>query len=286
MVEGHGTGTVLGDPIEAQALIATYGQDRSEDRPLWLGSVKSVIGHTQAGSGVAGVINMVEALRHGVMPSTRHVDVPTPQVDWTTGSVELLTEARAWPEVGRPRRAGVSSFGASGTNAHLILEQALEGEPAVESASGTTPAPAAEGVVPLVVSAATAASLTGQAERLVSFVEESGTVALADAAAALATGRATLAERAVVVAGSCEEALAGLGALARGEADRAVVTGSASMLGGAGKVVLVFPGQGSQWVGMGRELAGFLAGVRGADRGVCGRVGAVGGLVAGGCAAG
>ncbi|MEU9640306.1 type I polyketide synthase, partial [Streptomyces tendae] len=254
MVEGHGTGTVLGDPIEAQALIATYGQDRSEDRPLWLGSVKSVIGHTQAGSGVAGVINMVQALRHGVMPATRHIDAPTPQVDWTAGSVELLTQARAWPEVGRPRRAGVSSFGASGTNAHMILEQAPEEEPAVASASGTTPAPGAEGVVPLVVSAATAASLTGQAERLVSFVEESGTVALADAAAALATGRATLAERAVVVAGSPEEALAGLGALARGEAARSVVVGSASTPGGAGKVVFVFPGQGSQWAGMGREL--------------------------------
>ncbi|MFF9772008.1 SDR family NAD(P)-dependent oxidoreductase [Streptomyces sp. NPDC014636] len=254
MVEGHGTGTILGDPIEAQALIATYGQDRSEDRPLWLGSVKSVIGHTQAASGVAAVINMVQALRHGVMPATRHVDAPTSQVDWTAGSVELLTEARAWPEVGRPRRAGVSSFGASGTNAHLILEQALEEEPAAETASGPSPAPAVDGVVPLVLSAATAASLTGQAERLLSFVEASGTVELADVAAALATGRATLAERAVVVADSPEEALAGLGALARGEAARAVAVGSASTPGGAGKVVLVFPGQGSQWTGMGREL--------------------------------
>ncbi|MCZ7462372.1 type I polyketide synthase [Streptomyces sp. WMMC940] len=254
MVEGHGTGTVLGDPIEAQALIATYGQERSEDRPLWLGSVKSVIGHTQAASGVAGVINMVQALRHGVMPATRHVDAPTSQVDWTAGSVELLTEARAWPEVGRPRRAGVSSFGASGTNAHLILEQALEEEPAAETASGPSPAPAVDGVVPLVLSAATAASLTGQAERLLSFVEASGTVALADVAAVLATGRATLAERAVVVADSPEEALAGLGALARGEAAHTVAVGSASTPGGAGKVVLVFPGQGSQWTGMGREL--------------------------------
>ncbi|WP_413790184.1 SDR family NAD(P)-dependent oxidoreductase [Streptomyces asoensis] len=256
MVEGHGTGTVLGDPIEAQALIATYGQDRSEDRPLWLGSVKSVIGHTQAASGVAAVINMVQALRHGVMPATRHVDAPTSQVDWTAGSVELLTEARPWPEVGRPRRAGASSFGASGTNAHLILEQAPE-EPAAETAAGPSPAPAVDGVVPLVLSAATAASLTGQAERLLSFVETAGvagTAALADVATALATGRATLAERAVVVADSPEEALAGLGALARGEAARAVAVGSASTPGGAGKVVLVFPGQGSQWTGMGREL--------------------------------
>ncbi|WTL70189.1 SDR family NAD(P)-dependent oxidoreductase [Streptomyces sp. NBC_01518] len=250
MVEGHGTGTVLGDPIEAQALMATYGQDRPGDRPLRLGSVKSVIGHTQAASGVAGVINMVQALRHGVMPATRHVDEPTPQVDWTAGAVELLTETRDWPQDDHPRRAGVSSFGASGTNAHVILEQALEEEPAADSA----PAPETDGVVPLVVSAATVASLTGQAERLASFVEASGTVALADVAAALATGRAVLGERAVVVSGSSEEALAGLRALAGGEAASTVAVGSASTPGGAGKVVLVFPGQGSQWVGMGREL--------------------------------
>ncbi|MFD8726228.1 type I polyketide synthase, partial [Streptomyces sp. NPDC059629] len=255
MVEGHGTGTVLGDPIEAQALLATYGQDRSVDRPLRLGSVKSVIGHTQAASGVAGVINMVQALRHGVMPATRHVDAPTPQVDWTAGAVELLTEARAWPQDDRPRRAGVSSFGASGTNAHLIMEQAPAEEPAADSASDSTPmVPSAVGAVPLVVSAATTASLTGQAERLVSFVEASGTVALADVAAGLATGRATLGERAVVVAGSPEEALTGLGALARGESASSVAVGSASAPGGAGKVVLVFPGQGTQWAGMGREL--------------------------------
>ncbi|MER7881089.1 beta-ketoacyl synthase N-terminal-like domain-containing protein, partial [Streptomyces solisilvae] len=249
MVEGHGTGTVLGDPIEAQALIATYGQDRPEGRPLWLGSVKSVIGHTQSGSGVAGLINAVQALRHGVMPATRHVDAPNPQVDWSAGAVELLTEARAWPELGRPRRAGVSSFGASGTNAHMILEQAPE-EPAAESPSG----PALDGVVPLVLSAATAASLTGQAERLGSFLEASGTVALADVAAALVTGRASLAQRAVVVTDSPEEALAGLGALARGEDVRGVVAGGGVRSGGDGKVVLVFPGQGSPWVGMGREL--------------------------------
>ncbi|MDQ0578394.1 type I polyketide synthase [Streptomyces rishiriensis] len=252
VVEGHGTGTVLGDPIEAQALIAAYGQDRPEDRPLWLGSLKSNIGHTQAAAGVAGVIKMVQALRHGVMPPTLHVDAPSAKVDWTAGAVELLTESREWPDTGRPRRAGVSSFGVSGTNAHLILEQAPEEQPAVPEPVGPGLAGTDEGAVPLVVSARSAGSLAGQAGRLASFVESSE-VSLLDAAGALVAQRAMLSERAVVV-GSRAEALAGLGALARGESHPGVVTGSVSALGGAGKVVFVFPGQGSQWVGMGREL--------------------------------
>ncbi|MFI0506989.1 type I polyketide synthase [Streptomyces albogriseolus] len=262
-VEGHGTGTVLGDPIEAQALIATYGQGRDPRKPLWLGSVKSVIGHTQAASGVAGVIKTVQALRHRVLPATLHLDAPTPQVDWSAGAVELLTEAREWPDQGRPRRAGVSSFGASGTNAHLILEEAPpeanetarkttgSARNAAESAQDDAPGAGPADGVPLVVSAGTATSLAAQAERLASFVESgAGGASLTDVAGALVTGRAVLGERAVVVAGSDAEALAGLRALSRGESAPGVLSGS----GTPGKVVWVFPGQGSQWAGMGREL--------------------------------
>ncbi|WP_210583634.1 type I polyketide synthase [Streptomyces sp. GESEQ-35] len=244
IVEGHGTGTALGDPIEAQALLATYGRDR--EQPLWLGSLKSNIGHTQAAAGVASVIKMVQALRHGVMPPTLHVDAPSSQVDWSAGAVELLTEAREWPRGGHPRRAGVSSFGISGTNAHLILEEA----PAQEAEQP----PVSGGVVPLVVSARSAGSLAGQAGRLAAFIEEADRVSPADMAPALVSNRALLSERAVIVAGSDTEALAGLQALARGESPAGLVTGRVSGSGAPGKVVWVFPGQGSQWVGMGREL--------------------------------
>ncbi|WP_413813208.1 type I polyketide synthase [Streptomyces sp. OE57] len=245
VVEAHGTGTALGDPIEAQALLATYGQGRPEDRPLWLGSLKSNIGHTQGAAGVAGVIKMVMALRHEVLPRTLHVDEPSPQVDWSSGAVELLTERRTWPEVGRPRRAGVSGFGVSGTNAHVILEQAPE---AAAEAAPVAKAPG--GVVPLVVSGRGDAGLRAQARRLLDFVEGHPEVGVPELGVALGCGRAGLSDRVVVVAGGREEALAGLGAVVRGESGVGVVSGSVVR----GRLGVLFAGQGCQRVGMGRGL--------------------------------
>ncbi|MEU2213329.1 beta-ketoacyl synthase N-terminal-like domain-containing protein, partial [Streptomyces hygroscopicus] len=189
LVEAHGTGTTLGDPIEAQALLATYGQDRPEGAPLWLGSVKSNIGHTQAAAGVAGVIKMVMAMRHGMMPRTLHVGEPSHHVDWSAGAVSLLTEERAWPEVDRPRRAAVSSFGISGTNAHVVLEQGP-----VENADEPVE-PTGDVLVPWVVSAKTESGLMGQARRLVDVVSGERPV---DVGFSLATGRASFEHRAVV----------------------------------------------------------------------------------------
>ncbi|MDG9706508.1 type I polyketide synthase, partial [Streptomyces sp. DH37] len=195
VVEGHGTGTRLGDPIEAQALLAVYGQGRPEGRPLWLGSLKSNIGHTQAAAGVAGVIKMVEALRRGVLPRTLHVDEPSPRIDWSAGEVRLLTEARRWPETGRPRRAGVSSFGISGTNAHLILEQAPD---TAEAVPGTAGGGVLDGPVPWVLSARSRAALRGQAGRLLSYLEERPGVGVVDVGYSLLTTRAVMRHRAVL----------------------------------------------------------------------------------------
>ncbi|WP_420544202.1 type I polyketide synthase [Streptomyces malaysiensis] len=264
-VEAHGTGTALGDPIEAQALLATYGQGRPEDRPLWLGSLKSNIGHTQGAAGVAGVIKMVLALRYGVLPRTLHVDEPSRQVDWSSGAVELLTEQRVWPEVGRPRRAGVSGFGVSGTNAHVILEQAPEaaGEaaPVVEAPDGAVPG----GVVPLVVSGRGEAALRAQARRMLDFAEAHPEVGVAELGAALGCGRAGLSDRGVVVAGGREELLVGLGGLVRGEGGVGVVWGSVVR----GRLGVLFAGQGCQRVGMGRGLYEVFPVFRDAFDAVC-----------------
>ncbi|GAA5079919.1 hypothetical protein GCM10023259_086600 [Thermocatellispora tengchongensis] len=245
VIEGHGTGTRLGDPIEAQALLATYGQDRDDDRPVLLGSVKSNIGHTQAAAGVAGIIKMVLAMSHGVVPATLHVDAPSSQVDWEAGAVELVTEATPWPRTDRPRRAGISSFGFSGTNAHVILEQAPE-EPSVHDAE-VRPLP----VVPWLISARSADGLAAQARRLQEFSASRPDLDPADVAWSLATTRSALPHRAVVVGADRQELLAGLDHVASGRQSPSVVTGSA---GSAGKVGFVFTGQGAQRVGMGRQL--------------------------------
>ncbi|MFJ2774850.1 beta-ketoacyl synthase N-terminal-like domain-containing protein, partial [Streptomyces sp. NPDC087300] len=225
-VEAHGTGTRLGDPIEADALLATYGREHPADRPLLLGSVKSNIGHTQAASGVAGLIKMVLALRHGVLPQSLHITDPTPHVDWTSGAVSLVTETMPWPESGRPRRAAVSSFGISGTNAHAVLEQAPEEIPAA-------PAPVS-GPVPLVFSARTEEALRAHSAQLAAVA---GQLTHSDMADALLS-RSVFDHRAVVVAGGADA----LAAVAGGGESARVAVGVARA---AGKVAFVFPGQGS-----------------------------------------
>jgi acyl transferase domain-containing protein/acyl carrier protein len=239
-VEAHGTGTTLGDPIEAQALLATYGQGRSADRPLWLGSIKSNLGHAQAAAGVGGVIKMVMAIRNGVLPKTLHVSEPTAAVDWSTGDVRLLTEARPWPETGRPSRAGVSSFGISGTNAHVIIEKA-EPEPTLDTA------PNWPSVVPLVVSAKDETALRARAGQLASLAPGS----VLDLGFSLATTRSPMPVRAVVLAGGSESATEGLAALRTGAEASGVVRGTVV----DGLTAFLFSGQGAQRVGMGRELA-------------------------------
>nr|WP_086821080.1 type I polyketide synthase [Allokutzneria sp. NRRL B-24872] len=233
VVEAHGTGTTLGDPIEAQAILATYGQDR--ETPLWLGSLKSNLGHTQAAAGVAGVIKTVLAMRHRVLPKTLRVDEPTPHVDWSAGSVRLLTEAQPWDG---PRRAGVSSFGVSGTNAHVIVEAGPE----------EVPAEPQDGVLAWVVSARGGSALRGQAAELLSIVDAEHP---ADVGYSLITGRAALPERAVVIGEDRAEFRRGLTALAAGEPADNLIVGTAAE---QPDVVFVFPGQGAQWSGMAVEL--------------------------------
>ncbi|MFB6887800.1 type I polyketide synthase [Kitasatospora sp. NPDC056327] len=259
VVEAHGTGTTLGDPIEAQALLATYGQDRPADRPLWLGSLKSNIGHTSAAAGVGGVIKMVLAMRHGELPRTLHADRPSPMVDWSSGAVEVLSEARAWNDTDRPRRAGVSAFGVSGTNAHLILEQA----PAEEEAEPPAEAPAdgAAHPLPWVLSGRTDEALRDQAARLLAHLGAApGTLRADGTGRALALTRTAFERRAVVVGADPDRLVAGVKALAEGRSVPGLVRGDGVS---SGHVVLVFPGQGSQWVGMAAELlagSGVFAG--------------------------
>ncbi|WP_367129066.1 type I polyketide synthase [Saccharothrix sp. HUAS TT1] len=233
VVEAHGTGTRLGDPIEAQALLATYGQDR--DRPLWLGSIKSNIGHTQAAAGIAGVIKVVMAMRHNVLPRTLHVDQPSPLVNWDSGAVSVLTEPVGWPAGDRPRRAGVSSFGISGTNAHVVVE-----EPPAEDVAERAPLPA----VPVVLSARSGTALRAHAARLAESITGSDPV---DFAHTLAT-RSPLEHRAVVVGSTVDDVRRGLVAVAEG--DDAVVGGARSGV----RTAFLFTGQGSQRPRMGWEL--------------------------------
>ncbi|MFJ6408424.1 SDR family NAD(P)-dependent oxidoreductase [Streptomyces hydrogenans] len=252
LVEAHGTGTRLGDPIEAQALLATYGQDREE--PVRLGSLKSNLGHAQAAAGVGGVIKMVQALRHGVQPRTLHLDEPSPHVDWSAGAVELLTERQDWPEVDRPRRAAVSAFGISGTNAHVILEQAETPAPAprVPAAAPGAPAPAAPPILPLALSARGEEALRTRAAELRAHLDAHPGLDPADVAGTLATRRARLDRRAVVLGTDRDALLRGLDALAAGDSTApGVVRGDGT---GRGATAFLFTGQGAQRLGMGREL--------------------------------
>ncbi|CAO5259055.1 hypothetical protein FAGKG844_940001 [Frankia sp. AgKG'84/4] len=265
-VEAHGTGTPLGDPIEAQALLATYGADRPDDQPLWLGSLKSNIGHTQAAAGAAGIIKMIMAMRHSTLPPTLHADAPSPHVDWSTGTVRLLTEGRAWPDTGRPRRAAVSSFGISGTNAHVILEQAPDEPSDQPSATSTAPTSAhavladpatvrigGAATLPWILSARTPDALRAQADRLAEFAGSPAGAGLdpVDVGDALVSGRTVFEHRAVVLGADHDGLLAAVRALASSTPSARVVRGGADT---TGSTVFVFPGQGSQWPAMAREL--------------------------------
>ncbi|NUS13121.1 MAG: acyltransferase domain-containing protein, partial [Streptomyces sp.] len=263
VVEAHGTGTRLGDPIEAQALLATYGRAADRVHPLLLGSVKSNIGHTQAAAGVAGVIKMVMALQHGRVPATLHVDAPSEHVDWDAGAVELATEQVDWPETGRSRRAAVSAFGISGTNAHVVLEQAPQEEAA--SDAGAAEPGRFDARMPWVVSGASEDGLRAQAVRLRDLAESAAEAELGCVGVALSGGREQLPFRAVVRAEDRDVLVRGLEAVAAGEQAAGVTTGTAA----SGRLAVVFPGQGSQFAGMGRELHARFPAFAGAFDEVC-----------------
>jgi polyketide synthase 12 len=259
-VEAHGTGTTLGDPIEVQALMATYGQERDAAEPLWIGSLKSNIGHTQAAAGIAGLIKMTMALRHGVLPATLHVDRPSSQIDWSQGAVEVLTAARPWPGTGRPRRTAVSAFGVSGTNAHVVLEQAPEPGPARDPADVAPPETV--GALPWVFSGRDRAAVRVAAERLLALLDERGAAGApgrptnVDVGWSLTATRSAFEYRSVVLGDGREELTAAAGALATGVQAPGVVSGM--VRGEDGRAGLLFAGQGAQRLGMGRELRGFF----------------------------
>ena len=254
-VEAHGTGTSLGDPIEAGALAAVFGPSRGEGRPLWLGSSKSNIGHTQAAAGVLGVIKMVLSLQHEHLPKTLHAEHPSEQIEWAGSGLSLLQEARAWPrDASRVRRAGVSSFGISGTNAHVVLEEAPAR--AVDSNGETNGAAVAEEAaarlsIPLLVSGRDEVALRGQADRYADWLSSHAEVDWSDVLGTAALHRTHFAARASVSARDAAEATAALRALGEGRSHAAVSLGAARE---RGRVVFVFPGQGSQWTSMGRAL--------------------------------
>ncbi|MEV6766585.1 alpha/beta fold hydrolase [Streptomyces sp. NPDC051105] len=273
-VEGHGTGTTLGDPIEIDALNAVYGREREARHPLRLGSLKSNLGHSQAAAGVGGLIKMVQALRHERLPRTLHVDRPTPRADWS-GGISLLTEAMPWPRGERVRRAGISSFGISGTNAHVVVEEAPDDQHDADEGE-----PAALPAVPWVLSARTPAALRDQARRLSTHLTAPAGTAHADTSqadtadtapagttpagttrpdvtptevgAALARTRARFEHRAAVIGAGRDELLAGLAAFGAGELPGNVVQGVAAR---EPRTAVLFSGQGSQRAGAGRELA-------------------------------
>jgi polyketide synthase 7 len=250
-VEAHGTGTRLGDPIEAGALLSTYGQEREAGRPLWLGALKSNLGHTQGAAGVAGVIKMAMAMRNGVLPKTLHLDEPTPHVDWSRGAVELLAEPVPWEANGHPRRAGISAFGASGTNAHLILEEPPAADPASPAPEA---APTPGRIAPLLLSARSEPALRAAAERLRTHLLERPELERADVVRTLACERARFEHRAAVVGGDREQLLAGLAAVAEGGEAEAPNAAAALAAGPGFGPVFLFPGQGSQWRRMALDL--------------------------------